>query len=166
MNIQDLGAIGEFVASIAVLITLISLTVETRKNTAELKRTNVKHTASEYSEALYSMMDSEITDIFHRGMENLEALSKTERLRCDMTVYAWLSPIEQAFADHALGNYPDESLNVFRNAVPNVLTAPGGRKWWDERQMWFSGSFRKIVNELINRPPEESGSTGVFSQEG
>ena len=30
MNVQDLGAIGEFISSIAIVITLIFLTMETR----------------------------------------------------------------------------------------------------------------------------------------
>ena len=53
MEIQDLGAIGEFIASIAVLVTLIFLTIETRQNTTALRRANVKQTTGEHSRSLY-----------------------------------------------------------------------------------------------------------------
>ena len=40
VDISELGAIGEFVSSIAVLVTLVFLTLETRRNSRLLARTN------------------------------------------------------------------------------------------------------------------------------
>ena len=38
MTIMELGAIGEFIGSIAVLATLVYLALQVRKNTAQQKR--------------------------------------------------------------------------------------------------------------------------------
>ncbi len=63
MTIQDLGAIGEFVASIAVLVTLLFLVVQMRQNTVILKRTSVRQAASEHTNALrIASLDGEIAD--------------------------------------------------------------------------------------------------------
>ena len=47
MNIQDLGAIGEFISSITIVITLIILTVETRRARNATQQTNRQGSESE-----------------------------------------------------------------------------------------------------------------------
>jgi hypothetical protein len=48
MTISELGSLGEFIASIAVVITLIALVVQVRVNTAALNETRVATTAQIY----------------------------------------------------------------------------------------------------------------------
>jgi hypothetical protein len=40
MNVQDLGAIGEFISSVAIVITLIFLTIETRQARSATQQSN------------------------------------------------------------------------------------------------------------------------------
>ena len=40
MDIQDLGAIGEFISSVAIVITLIFLTIETRRSRNATQQSN------------------------------------------------------------------------------------------------------------------------------
>ena len=40
MDIQDLGAIGEFISSVAIVITLIFLTMETRQARTATQQSN------------------------------------------------------------------------------------------------------------------------------
>ena len=48
MTIAELGAIGEFVGSIAVLVTLIYLAVQIRQNTKALSAASIRNRQNEY----------------------------------------------------------------------------------------------------------------------
>ncbi len=52
MTILEFGALGEFVASIAVLITLVFLTLQMKQKTRMLIRANARQTPSDHVNAL------------------------------------------------------------------------------------------------------------------
>jgi len=164
MDIQDLGAIGEFIASIAVLVTLVFLTVETRQNTRALRRANVKHTTAEHARSLYAIQDPEVSEIVLKGTQNLEQLSPLEGYRFHLACYTWLASIEQAFEDYALGHYPEKSLMIFRRNIPAVLKTPGGAQWWSERKALFADDFQESVERLLDNPPPGYEAGGALPQ--
>ena len=88
MSIQDLGALGEFFASIAVLITLIVLTVQMRQTKLEARRSSVRQSASDHARAcIWARSEAAI---FVRGTEDLVALNKVERFTFDMSMFNWV----------------------------------------------------------------------------
>jgi hypothetical protein len=161
MTISELGSIGEFVASIAVLITLIVLVVETRNNTKILIRANARATYDQEGDALRAAMDGEIAEIYIRGHnEGLDSLTPVERYRFDLTLVTWLHAVESAYDDYRDGYYPADKLEPFENAVAGFLTTPGGSVWWRERQYWFGPGFRDEVERILAADREESKFSG------
>ena len=57
MNINDLGSIGEFVSSIAVLISLIYLAVQIRSNSKETRLSNVQHLFDSQKEMMLGVLE-------------------------------------------------------------------------------------------------------------
>ena len=84
MTIMELGALGEFIGSIGVIVTLFYLAVQIRQNTAQQKKIELEARASavnasasalrEARRAVYQ--DSELSEIFLKGMSNPEDLSE------------------------------------------------------------------------------------------
>ncbi len=105
--------------------------------------------------------DSELSEIMMRGWTDLSTLNPHERYRFDLGAYAWLAAVEQAFADHDSGHFPDDSMVIFHNNIPGVLGAQGGSRWWHERKVWFSRSFRSHVERLLAAPNQESAGAGL-----
>ena len=162
MDIMELGAIGEFIASIAVLVTLIFLVVGMRENTTAIRRSNVRQVTGEHVRALnVAAADETLSDIMLRGWTDLDQLTPVERYRFDLMAYGWLAAAEQAFADYDSGHFPEDSMVIFRNNIPGVMNSEGGLRWWRERQVWFSKSFRKNVERLLPFPNEESVRAGL-----
>ena len=116
MDIGELGSLGEFLSSIAVLITLIFLLVEVKRNNKIQARQNAKETARDNGNALQAILAEDVSEIFMRGNnEGLDALSPHERYRYDIAYYIWLQTIEEAYADFRAGYYPEESLTPWAN---------------------------------------------------
>ena len=161
MNLNELSSLTEIVASVAVLITLIFLVLQMRQNTKILIRSNARQTASDTREALQSLLDKEVSELFLRGHnQGLSSLSLEERYRFDVAFCIWLQATEQAFADFREGAYPADHLVAYENSVPGFLSTPGGSAWWKERKVWFSHEFRKEVEIMIKNYDGESLNAG------
>ena len=161
MEISDLGAIGEFVSSIAVLVTLIFLTLETRRNSRLLARSTSRASIENNREALSQLIDREVSELFYRGnLEGLASLTPEERYRFDIAYVIWLQAGEQAFADARAGFFDAGHLLSWENSIPGFLSSPGGRDWWKERKVWFSHEFRDEVDRLLADLNEEAARSG------
>jgi len=160
MDLQDLGNIGEFVASIAVLLTLLFLTMETRRNTVAVSRANARHTAIQQANALGELLDGEVAEIFLKGQKSLDTLSELERYRFDLVFTIWLQSVEQAYQDYREGSFSPDSLVAYESSIPGFLTTPGGAAWWKERQVWFARSFREDVERLCAQAGVEAEKAG------
>ncbi len=77
---MELGAIGEFTASIAVLVTLIFLVVGMRQNTTAIKRSNVRQVTAEHVRAMNIVAADEVMSaVMVRGWGDLDELTPVER---------------------------------------------------------------------------------------
>lgn len=161
MTIAELGSVGEFIASIGVLITLIILVRETRNNTKILVRSNARATYEQEGAALRSAMDGEIAELYMRGhTEGLESLTEVERYRFDLTILVWLHATESAYDDYRDGFFPESKLEPFENAISAFLTTPGGSVWWDERKYWVGPDFREEVERILSSERDEAKYSG------
>lgn len=164
MQLSDLGSLGEFLSSIAVLTTLIFLLVELRRNNVIERRKNAKQSARDNGSALQAILAADVSELFLRGnTEGLTALTPHERYRYDVAYYIWLQTIEQAYADFRIGLYPDESITPWANSVQGFLSSFGGMAWWEERKFWFSHEFRIEVDALLASDNPEAAHAGHAS---
>jgi len=79
MSIQDLGALGELVAALATIATLLYLAVQIRQNNRNLQES----TSASMNQGWASInsrlsSDEQFAEIFIRGREGLEALTPVE----------------------------------------------------------------------------------------
>ena len=160
MNFSELGALGEFVSSIAVLITLIFLVIQMRQNAKLMRRANARQAMDANSRALVALLDEGVSEIFIKGLNSIESLSEVERYRFDNAFANWLYACEGAFLDEREGTFPSDQIVVFKNAVPGYLTTAGGKQWWEESQTWFSPSFRTDVDDLCTNLTIEAAKSG------
>ena len=165
MSIADLGAIGEFIASIAVLITLIVLVLESKRNTKLLQRSNSKDIFFHNGQTLMPILDPDNTEMYLRGHnEGMPALNPVERYRFDLLFVPWLQSCEQAFSDYREGMFPLDQFEVFENSVAAWLTTEGGSEWWTERNVWFGRKFQEEVELLLKRNIAEAHKAGPQPQ--
>ena len=155
MNWDAISAVSESIGALGVIGSLIYVGYQIRQNTLATQRTNARVTASDHARSLLGIQDEETAGIVFRGVEDFHLLTPLEQYRFDLAITVWLEAIEQAFLDHAQGNYPEDLIHVHRIRVPAVIGTPGGRVWWSRRKAWYSQNFRDVVADLLENPPEE-----------
>lgn len=165
MNWDAIAAVAEIVAAIGVIISLLYLARQTRKNTREIARSNSRQTYADHATALRPMIESaELCNLLVKGQESRESLDVSERYRFDLMMANWLQAVEQAFADYRDGNYPSDFMHSHTNNVPAFLNTPGGTSWWNDRKVWFSETFQQEVEDLRSNPASGAKFAGVNPQ--
>jgi len=143
VSIQDLGSIGELLAAIATLATLIYLARQIRQSTDVLEqaaRRAVVEDASHWRQNLIQHAD--VAELYRRGTHDPESLDPVERLRFtilldnlfDHWFFQWDSG--RGFAD------------VSRHDIAAAMQMPGIAAYWQRRQARFLTPFREYVDSV------------------
>ena len=146
MNWDAIGAIGEVVGAIAVVATLIYLSLQVRSAQRDAQTSNFHRIADSFND-LNRMIagDPNLADLFNRGMVDLSSLDATERTQFSMLcvtacrVYDSLYyQLQRGVGDPELWKSEVETLKVF-------CDAPGFCAWWNINSFQFSAAFTKFI---------------------
>lgn len=151
MNWEAMGAIGEIVGAAGVIITLAYLAVQVRQNSRQLER-GIEASRIAAEDAFgrgfdrwreLSVTDEEVADLFLRGMEDIESLGRSERLRFNyiLASFNWLA--WQVWRSQSL--IGDTNAEIFRH----LLLHPGGRAWYRSHRAFIPPDFRAAVDEVL-----------------
>jgi hypothetical protein len=148
LSIQDLGALGEFVGSLVVLVTLAYLAVQTRQAkqiaASETARGVVADFALIWSEIIH---DTGFAETLTRGINDWDSQSATEQLRS----HSFLCILTAHFVAATKARYIrelDGFLKSWEDNLLGVLQTPGGSIWWKQCHFFFD---REVVDRLNER---------------
>jgi hypothetical protein len=154
VTLQDLGSIGEFVAAIATLITLIYLAAQIRQNTRAVRSSAFQQVVDSFSEiSLEIGLNREVSDILARAHKDYSSLDDAERRRHWSVLLSFFRRAESVFFQSEQRTLQAASWEGIRELLGSVLDGQGGRHFWEENSFTFNSQFRKFVeSELLNRP--------------
>ncbi len=131
MNWDAIGAIGEILGAIAVVATLIYLTVQLRQNSLQLRLGSSQTAASNYSGRVIAVLsDPESLSVFRKGLRSYSALTQDEQARFHATMLGF----QTSFTTNRelyLEDVISESLfNAWADDWVRILKCPGAGEWW------------------------------------
>jgi len=157
MTIEQLGNIGEFVAAIATVITLVYLAFQLRQNTRALKATAFQGVVSEMGKNVEPLMNSaEMAEIIVKSTAEPESLTPVERLRLKALYVSTYRRLESVYVQYTLGTMEQEHKRGFEESMIPLLQSPFGKQWWNEAKISFYEPYVRHIDEEISR--------GKFSQ--
>ena len=132
MTIQDLGAIGELIASVGVVVSLIYLAVQVRQNTRGIRTSAHQHIISaNASVTMVSAHNLDFASVLWKGA--LSSKNLTEETHIAFNFWCWqyfamIQAAHQLYLDGAI----DEGIweRELQRAVGGIRV-PGFREWWD-----------------------------------
>ena len=157
MSLEDLGNIGEFVAAVAVLVSLIYLAIQIRQNTASVRLSN--YLSSETIESnLFARVveDADLARIYRIGRIDFESLNEDEKLRFTMLMALHFRAYEQMFLQHRRGLIEAEVWKARREAMFRWTLEPGVHEMWRKRSHSYSEGFRDLYEQMRARAGESA----------
>ena len=149
MNWDAIGAIGEIVGAVAVVISLIYLAIQMRGQNRETRLSTINSSLTSWNSLLALVAEnSELADIGNRGLKNDE-LSEDQEVRFRAFANSYLRFAEGLYLQHLEGRLDDRIWLGIGKGVTVFLQAPGMRRFWSHRKDWYSSEFREYVEEEI-----------------
>lgn len=156
MKLEKYALIAEVVSSIAIVATLIVLVFEI-KNNSELIQSSTELEATRLVSDFHStgIESAEVVRLWDHVAEP-SALTDSERSRLTWLVARHLFIVEGLHRQYNRGFLPTESWLPYEGVVAGLFRIPWIREWYDSPVTPFSSDFDRLVQRLIESPPENT----------
>ena len=127
VTIQDLGSVGELIAAIATVATLIYLAAQIRQNTSTVATSTYESVFNGYNELnLAVASDPDLARILDCGLYDPASLDRYEQVR--------FVPIMSSFSNQYLkllrlkerGAFPADEWEIYAREAAQIYRTPGG----------------------------------------
>jgi hypothetical protein len=155
MNWEALGAIGEIVAAVAVVVSLIYLAVQIRQNTRWL-RASTHHSLTSLTVEMNRVIEEnpDMARIMRVGTQDFQQLTPDERLRFNTNLTSRFRHHENLYYQYRSGMLDEEEFSGFRRRFAWHLRFPGTLGYWRNARDFHSDEFADYVDSLVD---EEAG---------
>ncbi len=152
MTLEDLGNIGEFVAAIAVVISLIYLAVQIRQNTRSVRASSYHAVVTNLSNISANIgHNAPVADLFVRGQTDLQALSPTEQRQFAFLVVSVFRNLEDIFYQFNQNMVDEVVWAGWKHRITRYFWQPGVQAWWPTWRDDCHPDFKEFL-ERSNRP--------------
>ncbi|MEN8374802.1 MAG: hypothetical protein ABFS34_05080 [Gemmatimonadota bacterium] len=151
MNVQNweaIGAVGEIVGAVAVVLTLLYLAKQIRQSSRSVEIGALRDTTSfwhRWSEMLATSPG--LAEVVAKGSDSYEALTEAEKLRYGAFVQSFFDSVE-AFRDLVVKFRVSRDLAVLESILARRLAVPGVYAWWRENTEDYDADFVAWVEEV------------------
>ncbi len=152
MSIEQLGSLGEFVAALGVIISLLFVGLQLRRGSmyADFAQTEARAAATRDWQLLLVEND-ELAKIWRRGCKNPSDLDSEQRFKFGLLFNELFFGWERTFIQaNALGEKNSvETVRIFLEEFG--AHQPGIVQWWVRAKHRFNSGFQVFVDECFER---------------
>ena len=150
MQISRLSAISEIASSLAILVTLGYLAVETTQNTRAIQATSRQATLARDVESLYLNVAN---PGFFLNFVN-KNMTDEEKTQLSSYLFAFTRLREANYLDWKSGAMDDATWQSYLSAITGPFTYDQPRKWWEHyRGAGFDPGFVELVDAVLANTP-------------
>lgn len=146
MTLAELGSIGELVGALGVILSLIFVGIQVKRNTAMLQTASRETSTNRTIDTTrFLAADPEIARLFLKGSQNYEALDLEERFRFGMLLYSLMSDWNDQYVKHLDGVMEDETWEANLENLRVTLSSPGVCAWLNTLENSIPGRFEALL---------------------
>jgi len=147
MDLQDLGSLGEFIAAIGVVFSLIFVGFQIRQNTKAIHRQEANITLDQWSRVRRLILEHDhLADILLRGQREPDALTAAESAQFNLLLAEFLRTVSLLYGRTKEGLIDAREWAAMKEQTRQVVTQPGGKRFWDENRASFDEAFAREID--------------------
>jgi hypothetical protein len=147
-----LGALGEFIGGIAVVISLVYVGLQIRQNSNSVRAAS-QIAIKQLSSAITSHLSApDMARIYLHGLKDSSALSGEDRVRFNSLMLSLFGSYEAAFFQSYYGTIPAELQDPANEQARFHLRQPGVKQWWE------SGGRARFSEKFVEEIERASGT--------
>ena len=164
MNWEAISAIAEVIGVIAVVVSLVYLSVQIRQNT-KMAKAATRQAIAESTEKLGDDLinNSDMAEIFVKHMSGGE-LNSVENLRLQARCYRDLQHWENIHYQFNEGLVSQDQWLGFRKNLATLLAIDAYREYWEHEASHYSDAFQEEIASILDLPGGSDVSTSILSR--
>lgn len=157
MSIQDLGSLGEFASSIAVIISLIYLAIQVKAGSKEM-RSSQRHAFSESINTTIRNITANENNaqIFLNGINDFDVLDEHQKMMLRMNLGIFIGQCDDAYHSYLSGLLAPGDIDPTLKTLKGFLRTPGGKRVWNYIRDTTTQEFALFVESEVLAPDNTS----------
>jgi hypothetical protein len=154
MNWEAIGAIGEVLGALVVVITLGYLAVQIRQNTAQQKREETVSIQRGQNEVVSQLTDPVMVRSYAMTAEKGRAANPEDRSRAIFWLVQYVNHFQIVHDLYQLGSLDEDRYKFWESIAVSSVASKGLREWWDEDngKLAFMPEIRSLIDSKLNDP--------------
>jgi hypothetical protein len=149
MSLEDLGNIGELVAAVAVVVSLIYLAVQIRQNTRWLRASLADVHFRGVADWLSNVAaNRDLGKTYFAGNQRFEELSEDDQRQFLFLILSQFKTYERLHYQLCQGNVDGELWNRETAPLRLFIHSSAFDAWWTARRDWFHEDFQREIERL------------------
>lgn len=149
MTIQDLGSLGELIAALATIATLVYLAIQIRQNTRSVRASSRLAVSTAYNEHSRLRLDPTVNRAYLQGLRAYPDMPMDERSIFSNLISDHFVFFQGVFALYEEGQLDRGTYEGFLDWFACQLATPGGAAFWREISPVALQSAAVAVNERL-----------------
>ena len=146
MNIEIMANYADVIGGIAVLISLVYVGFEIRRNTkSSLSQTNMTIHESMANISLEVGKDAQLSSLFRKGLFSFSKLDDDERFQFFTLMTSLYRRFENVFYQNEKGLLEDQLWTGYSQSMAAYTSTEGGKEFLRHRKDSFSTSFSAFL---------------------
>jgi hypothetical protein len=150
VTIQELGSLGELIAAIATVATLIYLALQIRHNTQATRSTSFHAISDSMNHVNVSVAQNPgLARIWLAGSADRSSLTEEERYQYGLVLLSYFHVFETMHYQARVGAGEKNLLLAEERSLAALLSTPVVREWWAENPYAFGPEFRSYLERFL-----------------
>lgn len=150
MNWDAVGAIGEIVGASAVVISVIYLALQVKRQTEQAKLAATREISDQLDGMLSSFTEHPaLSSLYLNAVQDFTGLDNEDRIKATFLFQRFARIYEQQCIHVEQGHFDPAFFESVDKTFFEWLTFPGVQQWWARNKGFFESSFEARVDRLL-----------------
>jgi len=145
--------IGELIAAIAVVVSLLFVGIELQQNNRIQRQTATRNLVRDWTEAISAYKNPELACLSVRLLNDPTNLTQQEATQIEAVYWHIYKVYEQIHYQYEEGMIDESVWGGFSNNIRIEASYESYRVWWLSYQRTFSPRFRKFMSDTLAATP-------------
>ena len=163
MNWEAIGAIGEIIGALAVVVSIVFLIFELRRGRIAAETESFSSLADGLNNVnLRISENAELAEIWTRGLRDPDSLDETEYTRLLFVIQSFLNHFVEMNKRRENHNIPRTEWEAYAAAYAHAFNSPGGKRLLSD--CVATESTRSLIKSLRDHELQHSGFIAVRTE--
>jgi hypothetical protein len=148
MDMQTLGNLGDFISSLAVLVTLIYLSVQTKQMVKTSRQQSHSDILSRRQDLMNRLMERDFIEVWGKGCAR-QKLDPLDAQRFTSYAISFLSHVQDTYIQYKAGLVEKGVWEAERALMAASFSQPGFQDWWEHGQQFLTEEFARVIEKTV-----------------